>query len=256
MAPCMRILLTLLGLALPGLAGATPVLLIGDSITNGQVGGPAGPGYAERLVPLLGPDYTVTTAAASGSSAVLWDPEALACGGLCPETPDDTFYNRLAEANVQGAIVSILLGTNDSNGFFLPEPTPTAAYRSAMESLIDTVLADEARAVVVMTAPMRPEAPLALNARLLAYREEVLDVCSGREGVFCGPDLFGLLAPGRDFAGDDIHPNLAGHQRIAEALAESVLAIPEPASGPLLALGLAALTRRTAPRRRRPSTSR
>ena len=70
----------------------------------------------------------------------------------------------------------------------------------------------------------------------------VLAENEGTVGVLCGPDLQLLLDADLDFQPGDIHPNAAGHAKIADALYQKVLAIPEPATGSLLAIGLIALS--------------
>ena len=95
-----------IGLGVPVSALATPVVLIGDSITRGTVSGAPGPGYAEQLVPLLPVGHSVTNAGFSGSSAVLWDPDVVACSIYCTETPDLTLYELLAKEHVENAIAS------------------------------------------------------------------------------------------------------------------------------------------------------
>jgi lysophospholipase L1-like esterase len=232
----------------PSAGIATSLLLIGDSITNSQVSGPPGPGYPEQLAELLGPDYEVIAAGLSGSSAFLWDPDFAACAIFCTETPELSFYEWQAEEHVESAIVSILLGTNDAIGFLLEQSTDPGAYRLLLEGLIDRIVADGPSEVILMAPPLTPTLTVA-NTLLTAYHTQILDLCAARDVITCGPDLFELLDPQLDFAGSDIHPTVAGHGKIAEALAETVLGIPEPSTGLLLGMGMAAVSARA--RRRR-----
>ena len=63
-------------------------------------------------------------------------------------------------------------------------------------------------------------------------------------GVLCGPDVYTLLDPDTHFEDIDAHPNVAGHQLIAEALYGSIAAIPEPGTGLLVTTGLLGLAMR------------
>jgi hypothetical protein len=85
---------------------------------------------------------------------------------------------------------------------------------------------------------------------LAGYREEIALICADTLGVLCGPDLHELLDPALDFSVGDIHPNAAGHAKIAAALADAILSLPEPGTGLLLCLGFGALSIRP-PRRTR-----
>lgn len=72
----LRLLAALALVALPGTALAAPftVMLLGDSITAGQVSVPAGPSFAELLDASLGPDFQVTNIGCSGASSLDWRP--------------------------------------------------------------------------------------------------------------------------------------------------------------------------------------
>ena len=68
--------------------------------------------------------------------------------------------------------------------------------------------------------------------RLRAYRETIRNRCTVRENVICGPDLFTLLDAELDLVAGDLHPNAAGHSKIATALEQTIRQISQPrASG-------------------------
>jgi lysophospholipase L1-like esterase len=247
----LRRLLALLAIVwLPAAARALPipVVLIGDSITAGQMSMPVGPSYASLLAASLGSGFQVSNIGCGGTSSLDWtlsQPGAI-CG---PMLVGPNLYEGLARPLMPASFVSVLLGTNDALGFFEPAPVPPERYRDAIAELTSNLLADGAGHVLLMTPP--PNFVHPLMDTLGAYRGHILELCgTPDDAVLCGPDVFSLLGP-LDF-GLDIHPNAFGHQKIADALEDAILAaIPEPGSAPLLALGLALAARgRRAARRR------
>lgn len=234
--------LALAVLSLPALAAAAPisVVLIGDSITAGVVSEPVGPPYVALLADSLGAGYAVSSIGCGGSSSIDW---TISQGDVfCASTEFrlPNIYEALAVPLLPADFVAILLGTNDALGYFEPEPVSADAYRAAIEEIAGNLLADGAGQVLLMTPPPNFR-NLFTNHLLGEYRDEILAACDAPEdAVLCGPDLYSLLTPS-DFELDDIHPNGAGHQKIADALRDTITAtaVPEPGSGLLLGLGLA-----------------
>jgi len=237
----------LFALLLAQASAADPIrlLLVGDSITYGVTSGPAGPGYAEVLVGLLGESYEVVNAALSGTSSIHWDPDR-PCGIYCPDAPDpsDSFFDLHLTPELPVEIAAILLGTNDALGFSRPEPSTAAVYEQAMSALIDGLLSGGAETVLLMTPPPLPGDRPVADELLLDYRDVIFALCDAMGGVLCGPDVYTLLDPDTHFEDIDAHPNVAGHQLIAEALYGSIAAIPEPGTGLLVATGLLGLAMR------------
>ena len=87
-----------------------------------------------------------------------------------------------------------------------------------------------------------PNSRVRIGAAVTGYREEIGVICGDTFGVTCGPNLHELLDPTLDFEAGDIHPNTSGHAKIAAALAESILAVPEPSTGLLLGLAFSTIS--------------
>lgn len=242
-----RILLlaVLPALLLSQTAAADPIrmIMVGDSITVGRSSTPGATGYVDDLTLQLGADYEVVNAGLGGSSAVLWDP-GRPCFFLCPDAPNptDSIYDLFLVPELPADIVSIMLGTNDALGFWIAAPATEEIYRSALTALIDELLEFGTDTILLATPPPFPGDQPEGNALLLDYRAVVIDLCNTLEGVVCGPDINSLLDAEVHFDGTNIHPNFLGHAAIADAFYDSVLSIPEPGTGVLVALGMAVLT--------------
>ena len=237
----LRLLAALALLALPGTALAAPftVVLLGDSITAGQVSVPAGPSFAELLDDSLGPDFEVTNIGCGGASSLDWRPSQgdVLCGeGFA--LPN--LYEGRALPTLPADLVTILLGTNDALGFRESGSVPLAVYRAAIAELAAQLLLDGAGQVMLLTPPKNFE-HLLPQAFVIGYRAEILALCSvPGDAILCGPDVFELLGP-EDF-GNSVHPNAFGNAKIAAALHDAISGVvPEPGSAPLALLGLVAL---------------
>lgn len=228
-----------------------PVLLIGDSHTAGGVSGPSGPPFSVLLANLLGPEYLVVNAGIGGASSFSWKPVPSCAqtlyGQVCLN--GRSLYDRNAKPLLQfdwgePLIATVMLGTNDASGFFLPAPSSPAAYLRNIETLTASLLADGASTVLLLPPPPFPDFGSQIanaNSTLESYRSLLLDHCRSTPGVRCGPDAFSLIDPVSDFFASDIHMNAEGHAKLAAALRGSILSVPEPPLLSLLAVGLAGL---------------
>jgi lysophospholipase L1-like esterase len=191
-------------------------VLVGDSITAGAVSGPSpllsganGRGYASRLADALGPRVRVSNLGAGGSTTTAWREELAAARG----------------ASAAGDVAVVLLGTNDALAPPSRPPAPRAEFAANLRA-IASELARGSGVVMLLTPPPapagNPHASPEWTARLAGYRDEVRAACAELERVVCGPDLFTLLDARADFHQGNIHPNAAGHAKIADALAAAL----------------------------------
>lgn len=198
--------------------GPARVLLVGDSITAGNVSEPKGPPYPELLAASLGKEIAIEVAACSGSTAWDWRPSAdpMSCAG---EWTAPNPYVALAIPGLPADAAVVLLGTNDSAGAWAAQRTADD-YEAALREIVTGLLADGADRVVLMTPPPVYHR-LKRYVRLQDLRLRVQAICDDVSGVICGPDLYRLLVR-EDFEPGNVHPNAAGHAKIARALGETL----------------------------------
>jgi len=210
----------------------TRVLLLGDSITNGK-GVSAQEYYPGLLRDWLGADYEIIEEGCGGTTSALWSPLAVDLG------PCHGFlfylYDRYAFGNLPAEIVTLLLGTNDAL-----RSESLEGYEENIIDIVDALLDDGAETVVLMPPPRLPrEFSLAKRLAVKQFGDFVLDLCSNTNHVVCGPDLFELLEypyqgtgedhfQNRPSGLDDLHPNAAGHEVIANRLYDTIVNLPEP----------------------------
>ncbi len=202
------------------------VLLLGDSITQGDVSGPTGVPYAERLARLLGAGYDVRNLGCSSTSSADWHPRA--GPRLCAAGLVDLWKDRVAP-NLPADVVIVLLGTNDAIGFLEPARTSSSDYRMNLRQLLMALRSAEVPRTILLTPPARcPRASPDAHRLLERYGDVIRDLCSTLDGVECGPDLHRRLDVRRDFFRCDVHPNREGHERIARMLAAEIRGDPSP----------------------------
>lgn len=195
-----------------------PLLLLGDSITWGYVSEPVGPSFAELLETRFGD--SVKRIGCGGTTTLDWHPNSEGATPACSGTI--RHYAHLAKPNLPARTVTVLLGTNDANGFMEPGgPVSVPDYADAIADLVDRLVLDGAESVILLTAPhnyanKNPE----IDARLRGYRNEIRQLCNANENdrVHCGPDLYLIMGP-ELFAVGNPHPNATGHRLIANEIA-------------------------------------
>jgi lysophospholipase L1-like esterase len=183
-------------------------LAFGDSITDGE-GSSDGQGYVERLLNLLGPYFARADVRKWGRSADTSLESAAATG-----TPLRA---------VEPAYTLILFGTNDWHDSRCKDMNDCFTI-DALSSIVQDVKNFQSLPVLGTIPPVNPAmAPASRNEwveamneqiRVLARQEDVL--LADLHGAFSAqPDLAGLFA-------DDVHPNDAGFDVMAQAWFEAI----------------------------------
>jgi lysophospholipase L1-like esterase len=130
-----------------------------------------------------------------------------------------------------------MLGTNDAT---IGEPV--WIYLGSLTQIVLGLFDLGVGEVVLMTPPPHPSTNTDIQDLIAGYVAGIIGattgLCASISGVRCGPNVFELLDPALDFAPSNVHPNATGHAKIAGALFDTLVAIPEPSTASLLALGL------------------
>lgn len=205
----------------PLLLAATSVLLLGDSHALGLVKG-GGPSLFLVLGQELGPAYEVRLSACPGSTVLDWTRPAR--GEARCSTAGA--YESLARPHLPTDVAAVLLGTNDAAGFGEAGPVSPEAYDRAMRALVDALLRDGVRHVILIPAPRSagPFAGPARTPRLEGYREVLHAIADENPRVSRGPDLLELIELDTHLPRGGVHFNAAGHRLAAERLALDVRA--------------------------------
>jgi lysophospholipase L1-like esterase len=188
----------LLGAALgAGLAACAPkvanldatgstIVCFGDSITAG-VGAPAGQGYPQTLARLLDREVTVD--------------------GVPGETAADAIARIDGVLSRRPWLVIVELGGND-----ILHRRPLADIERDLRTIVERL---QAARVVVLLVGVRP--PYIGGA----YEDLFAELASDYDVPVVADALADILADAR-LKADSVHPNAAGHQRLAEAVAARV----------------------------------
>jgi len=127
-------------------------------------------------------------------------------------------------------VVLLMIGTNDILQNF---NVPTAPDR--LSALIDRIIELRPTAdIYVASIPPLVGAKATLNAKVLTYNAAVRDVVAARAAAgkrVRFVDVYPALGTG-DFGSDGIHPNRAGHDKIANVWAGALLGAPPPPPPP------------------------
>lgn len=224
---------------------AINVALVGDSITKGMANDASIPGgfswvcweescfaarfsayiqnaYEDGLIPKV----NVINIGVSGATSRDYDPNDYGA--------DD--YHFLANKLIQtdqgrplfqtipaSRVVVLYLGTNDTIGIFETQGVVTPGeYKSHLIDIVTTLYRNGVGYVTLVTPPIpsvwidQPE-----GERMREYREAILDVCAlvGQKADDCYLDLQ-TDYPADEWIFGAVHPTLAGHEFIGEALFE------------------------------------
>jgi lysophospholipase L1-like esterase len=191
-------------------------LAFGDSITDGE-GSSDGQGYAVKLLNLLGPHFGRADVQKWGRSSDTSLESAGATG-----TPLRA---------VDPAYTLILFGTNDWHDSRCKDLTPECFTIDALRSIVQDVKNYQSLPVLGTLPPVNPDLAPASRNEWVETMNEQIKVLAQREGALLAdlhaafsaqPSLPALFA-------DDVHPNDAGFDVIAQAWFD---AISQPRSAP------------------------
>ena len=121
-------------------------------------------------------------------------------------------------------VVLLMVGTND---ILHNVSVPTAPSR--LSALVDRIIQLRPTAqVLVASIPPLVGAKASLNSKVIAYNADVRDLVQAKAAAGKGVrfvDVYPALAAG-DFGSDGVHPNRAGHDKIAKVWADALLRTP------------------------------
>ncbi len=197
-------------------------LFVGDSITHGCLHTHGGRSFAEHWMELVKWELMPRPKQRRTNDLVL-------NAGVSGETAPGFLQNaawRLEQFRPQ--VVFINFGINDASRY-----GDTAAFRAALAEIVRRVRALGAVPVLQtpsLTLAARADRPLYAQAvRAVAEEQRVLLVdhtavweeWAGQPGASCGETPTSVPAP-RELMNNDLHPNVAGHLLMADALARSL----------------------------------
>jgi lysophospholipase L1-like esterase len=184
-------------IAKPGPAGALPLIAAyGDSIADGQV--TTGPlhdslGWLEDLGALRG--VRVTNESQGGQTATCWG----------------QYHVDSVVARHPGTVV-VAFGVNDLTGYGCATDT-LASFEQAMGSILDQLHAGLPGAKVYVSAIL-PYGSATHGNQIVVWNTATARTAADHGAVFEDPS--GVLSRWGDFQSDKLHPNVAGHAKLAE----------------------------------------
>lgn len=206
-----------------GVVEAGRISLVGDSITAGTSGAVSYQGHLETL---LGPSYEVSN---FGRDSATLRNDANAPGTM-PYTSTSSYTAALASTP---DIVVIMLGTNDgdpANWDSAPSENNAVIFKAHYQSLISDFQSLASNPSVYVATPPPVFGSGAFNISPDIVNNEIVPLVQDDVGVFAGVTLIDVnsaLTGRSDLFPDNIHPNEAGAQIIAETIYSVV---PEPST--------------------------
>jgi lysophospholipase L1-like esterase len=197
------------------------MLFVGDSITAGGGATVASSGGFVALLAARFPEIEMANLGCNGATVRDWTT-------VQPQAPHCVFgsaWETLAQPELPAHITHVMLGTNDAVGFL--EPVVAGArwvspeeYEFRLRTLVE-----RSPGLVLLSSP--PRVPLSptgrRDERLQAYRGIVLYIVEDYWYVELGGDFYWILDPSSDL--DGVHPNDAGHAKMADELERRILAV-------------------------------
>jgi lysophospholipase L1-like esterase len=210
--------------------GRQQVALVGDSYTDGIIDDASIPPEApanERLYyqgkcfaaliekHLSAHDITTARIGFGGSTSRDWDPNDFRSDDLNFFMAGQNLFSLVPAAN----LVVVMLGTNDATGFLEKGgPVPPEEYGQHLLDIAITLRARGVQHVVLVTPPtpaswqIIPE----FSERMDRYAELARRLSEHVRGIHL-VDVASTY-PENEWFGEGIHPTIAGHQRIADAI--------------------------------------
>ena len=205
---------------------ATPkVLIVGDSITWGQVAGEdetvaSQLGYGYILKNGLELDVEVAGCPGATSRDFITAPN-IACGGTNKETIfQKTVLPKIGNTPID--VMTLMLGTNDSTGFGEDDgPIKPENYKSNIKKILELAEAKGISKFILMAPPPIPsncEHSADTNPRIKKYASKLKEICNNKDNVTCLMDNQSNMDDSHYLDTCNVHPNTACAAQIAKNL--------------------------------------
>lgn len=236
---------------IPGSKNLGPIWIIGDSITQGNASGdPTGRTYRSDLYDLLSADgysfsFTGHSNAKSAGLPIGYQYHSGVSGAMIQnnyagrvgiEQNISTWWNQGQLAASKPNVILLMIGTNDVNLNYNAATAPNR-LSSLIQSLYDLAGSDVSLFVASIPPQGTSSAVTAFNAAIPSIVDSYKT--AGKDIHYV--DMYTPLNATYStlMNGDDLHPNAAGNEVVAETWRDAIeaVAMPEPSSFALTAAG-------------------
>ncbi|MCB0351216.1 MAG: SGNH/GDSL hydrolase family protein [Bdellovibrionales bacterium] len=202
------------------------IVLIGDSITEGQYSGGQAASWAENFTQHFESRFDIVNAGLGGSDSSDWvlpSPNTRPIATTWPEpyTEQGSIFNLRAQPHLPAKIAIVMLGTNDAVGFMKPNPTDVLTYSLNIFKIIGQLTKAGVESIILLPPPKRFYDGEEVDKRIKRYINSLRSYSLSIRSVQLGPNFYEILTP-EDFEGLDVHPNQKGHQKIADEVIQYV----------------------------------